>query len=126
MKQDRKAIIQAYKVQPTYYGVIQITNTVNHKIYIDAVPNTKNRWVFYKLNLNNHFYGQSALQVDWDKYGEAAFEFDVLWQKKTDDVLNMRAELKALKQKWFTKLQPFGPRGYNTPPKELLNDPEEK
>lgn len=38
---DHKALKDAYKRQSTYYGVIQITNTVNHKIYIDTVPNTK-------------------------------------------------------------------------------------
>ena len=41
MKEERKALIQAYKLQPTYYGVIQLTNTINHKIYIDAVPTSK-------------------------------------------------------------------------------------
>lgn len=69
----RKQLIQDYKLQPTYYGVIQITNTVNHKIYIDTVPNTKNRWAYYKVNLNNHFYVNSPLQADWEAYGEDAF-----------------------------------------------------
>ncbi|WP_076652155.1 GIY-YIG nuclease family protein [Lacticaseibacillus paracasei] len=115
MKEERKALIQAYKLQPTYYGVIQLTNTINHKIYIDAVPNLKGRWEFYKTNLNNHFYHQSPLQVDWDRYGESAFSFAILWKKKTDDVLNMRAELKHLKKIWFDKLQPFDESGYNKP-----------
>lgn len=116
-KAERKAKIQAYKQQPTYYGVIQLTNTQNHKIYIDAVPNTKNRWTYYQMNLNNHFYGHSPLQADWDQYGEAAFELTVLWEAKTDDVTDMRTTLKELKHKWLTKLQPFGDRGYNQLPK---------
>lgn len=113
MKQDRKAIIQAYKLQPTYYGVIQLKNIKNNKIYIEAVPNTKNRWAYYKMNLDNHAYRQSALQQDWDTYGEEAFTLEVLWEKKTTDVDNLRAELKELKKTWLDKLQPFDDRGYN-------------
>lgn len=111
----RKQLIQDYKCQPTYYGVIRITNTVNHKIFIDTVPNTKNRWAYYKMNLNNHFYVNSPLQADWETYGEDAFAFDVLWEEKTDDVLNLRQTLKKLKKDWFDRLQPFGDRGYNKP-----------
>lgn len=117
-KEDRKAIIQSYKLQSTYYGVIQLTNQINHKIYIEAVPNTKNRWDYYKMNLNNHAYRDSDLQHDWDQYGETAFNLEVLWEEKTDDVENLRLELKNLKKEWLTKLQPFGERGYNKPLRE--------
>ncbi|MFD1432009.1 GIY-YIG nuclease family protein [Lacticaseibacillus yichunensis] len=117
MNEDRKTKIRDYKLQPTYYGVIQLTNTVTHKIYIDAVPNTKNRWGYYQTNLNNHAYGQTALQRDWDEYGADAFTYKVLWEEKTDDVANLRHAVKLLKEEWLERLQPFDDRGYNTRPK---------
>lgn len=117
-KNTRKEMIREYKEQPIYYGVIQIKNKENGKIFIETVPNTKNRWHVYQLSLDSHFYAGSPLQKEWDEYGADAFEFEVLWQKKNDDVVNMKHELKELKKEWLEKLQPFGEKGYNKPMKE--------
>jgi hypothetical protein len=114
----KRELLQAYREMPTYYGVIQIKNNENGKIFIETVPNTKNRWNYYKLNLNENFFVNSELQKDWNLYGERAFSFEVLWEKKTDDVTNMKDELKKLKKEWLEKLQPFGDKGYNKPMKD--------
>jgi len=119
-KDQRKQAIRDYKLQSTYYGVIQIKHIPDGKIWIDVVPNIKNRWTFYQLNLNRHFYINSPLQAAWDQDGADAFEFEVLWQHKADDVENMRQTLKALKAEWLEKLKPFDERGYNQRPKEDL------
>jgi ssDNA-binding Zn-finger/Zn-ribbon topoisomerase 1 len=114
----KKELMQQYKAMPTFYGIIQIKNTKNGKIFIDAVPNTKNRWTFYKLNLENNFYSNTPLQQDWNTYGEAAFAYEVLWQKDSEKVSNMKAKLKKIKKEWFDQLQPFGEAGYNKPLKD--------
>lgn len=111
----KKALQREYKEMTTYYGVIQIKNNHNGKIFLDIVPNTKNRWHFYKLNLCNNFYRHTDLQTDWNEQGETAFSYEVLWEKKTDDVIDMKFELKQLKKEWFEKLQPFDEKGYNKP-----------
>lgn len=116
--QHRKELIQSYKAAPTYYGVIQITNQINGKIFIDTVANLHNRWYFYQTNLNKNFYRHTRLQADWNEYGADNFNFEVLWQKETTDVENMHTTLKQLKRTWFDKCQPFGERGYNDPLKE--------
>lgn len=94
----KKALQREYKEMTTYYGVIQIKNNHNGKIFLDTVPNTKNRWHFYKLNLCNNFYRHTDLQTDWNEQGETAFSYEVLWEKKTDDVIDMKFELKQLKK----------------------------
>ena len=116
--QRKKELMQAYKAAPTYYGVIQITNRQNGKIFIDTVPNIKNRWFFYQTNLNKNFYRNTPLQRDWNELGSDQFSFQILWKKENDDVMNMHDELKQLKREWLLKLQPFGERGYNKRPLE--------
>ncbi|WP_461227149.1 GIY-YIG nuclease family protein [Lacticaseibacillus suihuaensis] len=102
----KKALRQAYKLAPVEYGVIQIENTVNHRRFIAAVPNIKNRWTYYKLNLNRGAYHDTQLQADWDAMGPAAFAYSVLWYAKTDDVVNMRSTLKDLTAEWTAKVKP--------------------
>lgn len=102
----KKALRQAYKLAPVEYGVIQIENTVNHRRFIAAVPNIKNRWTYYKLNLNRGAYHGTQLQADWDALGESVFAYTVLWHAKTDDVVNMKATLKDLTAEWTAKIQP--------------------
>ena len=116
--QRKKGLMQAYKAAPTYYGVIQITNRQSGKIFIDTVPNIKNRLFFYQTNLNKNFYRNTPLQRDWNELGADQFSFQILWKKENDDVMNMHDELKQLKREWLLKLQPFGERGYNKRPLE--------
>ncbi|WP_231921701.1 GIY-YIG nuclease family protein [Levilactobacillus zymae] len=66
-EQQKQKLREAYKFAPTYYGVIQIENTRNHKIFIDTVANLHNRWGYYQLNLNQNFYHGTPLQADWLK-----------------------------------------------------------
>lgn len=105
-KTQKKQAIQAYKLAPVEYGVIQIENTINHKRFIAAVPNIKNRWLFYQMNLNRGAYHDTDLQHDWDALGESAFTYSVLWHKDNADVVNMRATLKDLKAEWIAKIHP--------------------
>ncbi|MFV0561308.1 MAG: GIY-YIG nuclease family protein [Enterococcus sp.] len=114
----KKQLQEEYRMMPTYYGIIQIKNEANGKIFIEAVPNIKNRWNYYKLNLNNNFYKNTPLQADWIIYNEEDFSFEVLWKKKTDDVVNMKEELKKIKKEWLEKLQPYDDKGYNKPMRE--------
>lgn len=115
-EQQKRQLKERYKFASTYYGVIQIQNTRNKKIFIETVANLHNRWGYYQLNLNQNFYHGTPLQEDWLKDGPAAFTYTVLWQKETNDVVNMRQTLKELQDQWLKKLQPFGDHGYNRRP----------
>lgn len=62
-------------------------------------------------------YANSQLQKDWMELGPDAFSYEVLEEKETDEVTDMKWELKQMEKPWLEKLQPFGERGYNKPPK---------
>ena len=114
MNEERKqALLAQYAQMKTYYGVIQLKNRRNGKLYIAAVPNLKNRWSFYQQNLNNGSFPVPALQADWQRDGAENFEYTELVREDASEVVNMRATLKKLKKQWLAKLQPFGERGYN-------------
>jgi hypothetical protein len=104
--EEKKAAIAAYKMTATEYGVIQIENTINHKRFVKAVPNIKNRWDYYQLSLARGAYHDTDLQHDWDTLGAQAFTYTVLWHHKTDDIPNLRQAVKELQAKWNAKIRP--------------------
>ena len=117
-KKRRKELLKQYKQIKTYIGIIQIKNNVNGKIFIDTCSNLKNRWFTLKWNLDMGRHPNSKLQKDWNELGQDAFAYEVLEKKEADKVDDIRWELKKMKKKWLEKLQPYGDKGYNRPPKE--------
>lgn len=116
-KQRRKELLEEYKQIKIFMGVIQITNKINGKIYVDSYPNLQNKWGAIQTQLNMGMFVNAQLQQDWREYGPEAFTFEVLEKKEAGDVIDMRWELKQLKKQWLEKMQPFGDRGYNKPAK---------
>lgn len=117
-KQRRKELLEKYKQMKTYMGVIQITNTINSKILISPCSNLKNRWLTLRWQLEQGRFANLELQKDWNELGEEAFTYEVLEKKETDEVTDMRWELKQMIKLWLEKLQPYGDRGYNKEPKQ--------
>ncbi|MEI7025085.1 GIY-YIG nuclease family protein [Paenibacillus sp. y28] len=114
-KNKRKELLEEYKQIKTYMGIIQITNKTNGKIYIDSYPNLKNKWLAIQSQLDIGRFVNARLQKDWKELGSEAFSYEVLEQKKADEVADRRWELKQMKKSWLEKLQPYGDRGYNKP-----------
>ncbi|MCR8644318.1 GIY-YIG nuclease family protein [Paenibacillus sp. N1-5-1-14] len=117
-KNKRKEMVEEYKQIKTYMGVIQITNKVSGKIFIESFPNLKNKWSSMQAQLQMGTFMNLELQKDWKELGEEAFTFEVLEQKEADDITDMKWERKKMKKPWLEKLQPYGDRGYN----KQLND----
>lgn len=114
-KNKRKELIEEYKQIKTYMGVTQIKNKENGKIFIDSHPNLKNKWFTLKMQLDAGRFANAELQSDWKELGEDAFEFEVLEQKESDEMTDIRWEQKKILKPWLEKLQPYGDRGYNKP-----------
>ncbi len=112
-KNQRKALLEQYKELKTYMGVVQITNEQNGKIYIAAYPNLKNKWLSIQSQLDMGRHMNASLQKDWDSYGKDAFSYTVLAEQATDDVADVRWEVKQLEKTWLAKLTPYGDKGYN-------------
>ncbi|EJW16001.1 GIY-YIG nuclease family protein [Paenibacillus alvei] len=113
----RKELIEAFKQIKTYMGVVQIKNTVNGKIYIDSYPNLKNKWLTIQMQLDMGRFANAQLQKDWKEFGSDAFTYEILEQKEADKVTDIRWEVKQIIKPWLEKLQPYGDKGYNKPPK---------
>ncbi|MEQ7050188.1 GIY-YIG nuclease family protein [Paenibacillaceae sp. P-4] len=114
----RKELIEAYKQIKTYMGVVQIKNNTNGKIFIDSYPNLKNKWFTLQMQLDMGRFANAQLQKDWKEFGSNAFTYEILEQKETDKVTDIRWEVKQIIKPWLAKLQPYGDKGYNKPPKE--------
>lgn len=117
-KSKRKELLEEFKQIKTYMGIIQITNKVNGKIFVDSYPNLKNKWMTIKMQLDMGRFANLELQKDWKELGAEAFTYEVLEEQKTDDVTDMKWELKMMEKPWLEKLQPYGDRGYNKPPRQ--------
>ncbi|WP_159887915.1 GIY-YIG nuclease family protein [Paenibacillus puerhi] len=117
-KDRRKELQQQYSEIKTEAGIYRIVNTVNKKSYVDGSPNLRNL-NGYRFALNSGAHMNKELQSDWTKYGEDAFEFEVLeiLEKKDNPFFRIKDELKKLEEKWLEKLRPYGEQGYNSPPK---------
>lgn len=119
LKPDRKKELkQQYKEMKTYYGVIRIKNESNGKKFIDAVPNVKNRWLTSKMSLNDARHMNKELQEDWQRYGEEAFSYEVLWKKDKSEINDMKFELQKKRKEWILKEEAYDDKGYHHKPEE--------
>lgn len=116
-RQRRRELMEQFNQIKTYMGAVKITNTVNGKIFIDTFPNLKNQWLTIKMQLDMGRHPNSGLQRDWKEMGEEAFTYEVIEEKETDDMADVRYEVKKLKKLWLEKLQPYEDKGYNRPPR---------
>lgn len=112
-KQKRKELIEQYNQIKIYMGVTQIKNNLNGKVYIASYPNLKNKWLTLQAQLNMSRHPNLQLQKDWNELGAEAFSYEVLEEKETKDITDMKWELKQIMKPWLEKLQPYGDKGYN-------------
>ncbi|RUS46862.1 GIY-YIG nuclease family protein [Cohnella sp. AR92] len=114
-KSKRKELQEEYKQIKTFMGVVRITNRTNGKMYVDSYPNLKNKWLTIQMQLDMGRFANAELQRDWTALGKDAFDYEVLEEKDTTDILDVRWETKQLEKKWLERLQPYGEKGYNKP-----------
>lgn len=107
------------KEEKTSYGIFQIKNLTNGKIFVGSTPNFKTLNGL-KFSLNNGVSTQKDLQADWNAYGKEQFEFVELEtvDEKDWQGVNKKKILEKLLDKWLEQLQPFGENGYNGMKKE--------
>jgi group I intron endonuclease len=59
-------------------GVYTIVCLVNGKTYVGSSVNVRSRWNAHRRDLRNGQHVNSLLQRSWNRYGEAAFRFNLL------------------------------------------------
>ncbi|WP_088042845.1 GIY-YIG nuclease family protein [Bacillus sp. EAC] len=96
-------------------GVYQIKNTINQKVFIGSTMNFKTL-NGKKFELEMGTSTNKVLQDEWNEFGKEAFIIEELETLKIDSekLVNEKAELKKLEEKWLNQLQPFGDKGYNS------------
>jgi hypothetical protein len=115
----RKALKREYKENPPPGGIFQIKNLVTGKIFIGCGMDVRGKINSHRAQLQMGVLRNQALQEDWNTYGPERFSFEVLdyWTPDTDPPEKQREDLMTLTGLWLEKLQPYGERGYNQPPK---------
>src|SRR5579884_504761 len=94
------------------FGVYRIRNLLNGKVYVGSTSTGfRRRWGMHRNRLRAGRHANQHLQAAWDKYGEAAFAFEVL------EVVADAAEVLPREQDWLDRLEPWRPEvGYNISP----------
>jgi hypothetical protein len=110
-RQELQALAKEIKVEA---GVYQIRNTQNGKVFVESTPDLKTiNGRRFALEMGSH--PNKGLQQEWQQFGGSAFAFEVLevLEEPETGYFDRKDELKKLKAKWLTQLQPFDGRGYN-------------
>lgn len=111
----RKELKLAYKETPRPMGVYVIRNTLSGKLLVGASMNLTAAFNAQGFQLRMNCHRCKELQQDWGRCGGDAFAFEVLEQIDAAKVPReeWREAVAALEDKWLTKLQPYGDKGYN-------------
>jgi group I intron endonuclease len=116
MAKTRQEIKREYRERKIPAGIFQVRNVANGKVLLGSSLNLEGPLNGHKFMLKMGRHRNSALQDDWNKYGEDRFLFEILEvvKVKDDPNFNLEDEMTLLEQIWLEKLQPFGEKGYNT------------
>jgi len=90
-------------------GIYKLTNLVNNKMYVGSAVNISKRFNEHRNNLRNNKYSNIKLQNAWNKYGEGAFEFEII------EIVVDLCMLIDIEQKWIDRFD-VSKRGYNLRP----------
>jgi len=80
-------------------GIYTITNTSNGHRYVGSAVDIRQRWFQHKSLLLGERHDNIHLQRAWNKYGEAAFKFEVLERWEPEFLISME-------QWWMNMLAP--------------------
>ena len=80
-------------------GVYEILNKTNGHRYVGSAVAMDKRWAKHKSDLFGNSHHSTYLQNAWNKYGEDAFEFEVLEQWEPEFLVSME-------QWWMNMLRP--------------------
>jgi hypothetical protein len=105
-KQNRKAMLAAYKERKVVGGVYSITNTITEEKHIYSTADLegiKNRFKHSKT-MGGCF--NLILQKTWNEYGADAFELEILDSLElgeTQTEKEFKDDLKTLEEMWLDK-----------------------
>jgi group I intron endonuclease len=75
--------------------IYRITCIENKKYYIGSTVNKVQRWARHRRDLRTDKHKNKNMQASWNKYGEAAFLFEII------EVVEDALQLMAVEQRWL-------------------------
>ncbi len=90
-------------------GIYEVHNKINDKKYVGSAKNFKTRWYVHLCDLRHNKSHSIYLQRAWNKYGEGAFEFNILFYCDVENLI-------LFEQRALDILNPFKEFGYNISP----------
>lgn len=105
--------LKAKEDKPSY-GIFQIKNVKNGKLFVNSTPNFKTlNGLKFMLTTGGH--KNKELQTDWDEHGKENFEIEILETiaEKDWQGISKSKILEEQLNKWLEELQPYGEKGYN-------------
>lgn len=115
MEKDRKELIREYKARKRTAGVFLLQNRENGRFLLGSSLNIEGVWNHLKFALSIGSFRNPALQGDWKKFGESAFEYKILATVEDSDKpgFNLSEELSLLEEIYLEEWQPTVENSYN-------------
>lgn len=82
---ERKAKYRSKRKSEQPNCIYQIDNSINGRIYIGETTRGELRWKGHLRRLRGNYHPNKPLQEDFNKYGEEAFEWEILEEFESDD-----------------------------------------
>lgn len=70
-------------------GIYQIKNTINGGVYFGRSVDVPDRLTHHKNELRRKVHRNKRLQNAWNKYGENAFKFELVWEKPPEELYEL-------------------------------------
>ena len=70
-------------------GIYQIKNTINGGVYFGRSVDVPDRLTHHKNELRRKVHRNKRLQNAWNKYGESAFKFELVWENQPEELYEL-------------------------------------
>ena len=101
----RKAVRQEFKQRKPSRGAFAVRCTATGQTWVGSSPNVDAAQNLIWSTLRMAASRETAMQAQWNEFGESSFAFEVL-ELLPDDLaaLNVRDELESAKRRWASEL----------------------
>jgi len=70
-------------------GIYQIKNTVSGGVYFGRSVDVEDRLVHHRNELKRNVHRNKRLQNSWNKYGQSAFKFELIWEEIPENLYEL-------------------------------------
>lgn len=117
-KEELKAAYKAGWHRLRKMGVYQVRNQVNGKIFLEGSLNLEGTIARDRSWIDRGYHLNPRLSDEVKQFGPGAFTVEILEAlTPTDDPRDYAGEVDLLLEAWKAQLEPYGEKGYLSPPR---------